>query len=136
MMTGQFPGGEPGMPIDYSAMTVLVVEDDALIRMHGVDILRDGGFQVLEAANADDALVILGDGADVHLLFSDIDMPGSMDGMDLARVVCERWPSIHLLLTSGQHGLQDGDAPGRACFVRKPWSTQALLDRVRDMVEA
>ncbi|MFS2108089.1 response regulator [Sphingomonas sp. Sphisp140] len=123
------------MSIDHGAMTVLVVEDDALIRMHGVDILGDGGFHVLEAANADDALVILSDRADVQLLFSDIDMPGSMDGLNLARVVCERWPSIHLLLTSGQHGLQDGDVPGTARFVRKPWSSQGLLDRVRDMVK-
>jgi CheY-like chemotaxis protein len=135
-MAGHFPGGEPGMSIDHPAMTVLVVEDDALIRMHGADILGDGGFHVLEAANADDALVILSDGADVQLLFSDIDMPGSMDGLNLARVVCERWPSIHLLLTSGQHGLQDDDVPGRARFVRKPWSSQALLDRVREMVKA
>lgn len=134
-MAGHFPGGEPGMSIDHGAMTVLVVEDDALIRMHGVDILGDGGFHVLEAANADDALVILSDGADVQLLFSDIDMPGSMDGLNLARVVCERWPSIHLLLTSGQHGLQNGDVPGTARFVRKPWSSQGLLDRVRDMVK-
>ncbi|OJY51507.1 MAG: hypothetical protein BGP17_13760 [Sphingomonas sp. 67-41] len=121
--------------MDHGAMTILVVEDDVLIRMHGVDILGDGGFHVLEAANADDALVILSNGADVQLLFSDIDMPGSMDGLNLARVVCERWPSIHLLLTSGQHGLQDGDVPGAARFVRKPWSSQGLLDRVRDMVK-
>ncbi|NML04157.1 response regulator [Sphingomonas sp. G-3-2-10] len=120
--------------MDDAKMTVLVVEDDALIRMHGVDILGDGGFHVLEAGNADDALVILSDGADVQLLFSDIDMPGSMNGLNLARVVCDRWPAIHLLLTSGQHGRLDGDLPGRARLVRKPWSSQSLLDRVRDMV--
>lgn len=91
------------MPQDEVKTRILVVEDETLIRMVGAEILEDAGFDVLEAADADEALRILQAHDDVLLLFSDVDMPGSMDGLDLARVVHERWPDIRLLLTSGRH---------------------------------
>ncbi|HTU12142.1 MAG TPA: response regulator [Allosphingosinicella sp.] len=112
-------------------MTILIVEDEALVRMHGIDILEEAGFDVLEAADADEALVILGNGQ-VHVLFSDIDMPGSMDGLDLARIVCRRWPEVQLLLTSGHHRLQEADIPGSGKFVRKPWTADSLIGHVRE----
>lgn len=111
--------------------TVLVVEDDTLVRMHGADILEDAGYDVLEAVDADQALAILTEHQDVHLLFSDVDMPGKMDGLDLARLVHERWPRIHLLLTSGHHPLQHADLPGSGRFIRKPWSSEVLIERIR-----
>ncbi|MGF7151872.1 DNA-binding NtrC family response regulator [Sphingomonas zeicaulis] len=135
-MTGQFPGGEPGMSNAITILTVLVVEDDVLVRMHGIDILEEAGFHVIEADNADDALTILNDGALVHLLFSDIDMPGSLDGLGLAQLVHIRWPLLPLLLTSGHHRLADDDTPKGAKFVRKPWSSDALLSHVRQLVAA
>jgi DNA-binding NtrC family response regulator len=135
-MTGHFPGGEPEMSNSFTILSVLVVEDDALVRMHGMDILEDAGFNVLEASNADDALVILTGGAKVHLLLSDVDMPGSIDGVGLARVVHERWPEVHLLLTSGHHRLADADLPSTGRFVRKPWTAESLLGQVRALVEA
>lgn len=119
------------MPNANVIATVLVVEDDTLVRMHGTDILEDAGYRVLEAANADEALAILSGQRDVHVLFSDVDMPGSMDGLDLARLVHERWPHIHLLLTSGHHAVQGSDLPDRGKFVRKPWSSEMLVDRIR-----
>lgn len=117
-------------------LTVLVVEDDALVRMYGVDIFEEAGFNVLEAGNADDALMILSDGTEVHLVFSDVDMPGSMDGVGLARIVHERWPLIRLLLTSGHHRPLDGDLPESSKFVRKPWTSESLLCQVRNLVQA
>jgi len=113
---------------------VLVVEDDTLIRMLGVDILEDAGFAVLEAANADEAVAILGQHDDVRLLFSDIDMPGSMDGVDLARLVHERWPTIRLLLTSGHHRLPNSAVPDDGKFVRKPWTSEMLVGKIREML--
>lgn len=124
------------MPDQCDAMTVLVVEDDALVRMHGVGIFEDAGFRVLDADSADEALVILGDGGPIDLLFSDVDMPGSMDGMALARLVHERWPMTHLLITSGHHRIRDEDVPGCGKFVRKPWRAASLVDEARTLMLA
>lgn len=122
------------MPNTNPISTVLVVEDDTLVRMHGTDILEEAGYEVLEASNADEALAILTQQVDVHLLFSDVDMPGTMDGIELAQLVYERWPHIHLLLTSGHHRLQDSHVPGDGQFVRKPWTSDALVERIRGFV--
>jgi len=124
------------MPNTKVIRTVLVVEDDTLVRMYGTDILEDAGYEVLEATNADEALAILSEQRDVHVLFSDVDMPGSMDGLDLAHVVHERWPHIHLLLTSGHHPVQGSDLPNRGKFVRKPWSSEVLVERIRGFLPA
>ena len=124
------------MPDTNVMTTILVVEDDTLVRMHGTDILEDAGYEVLEAANADEALAILNEQQDVHVLFSDVDMPGSMDGLDLARLVHKRWPHIHLLLTSGHHPVQSADLPDRGKFVRKPWSSEVLVERIQGFLHA
>ena len=110
--------------------TILVVEDDALVRMHGIDLLEEAGFDVLEACNADDAMIILDGLDDVHLVFSDVDMPGTMDGLALVRLVYARWPHIHLLLTSGHHHLDQSDLPRAGQFMRKPWPNGELVARV------
>lgn len=123
------------MPDTNFIATVLIVEDDTLVRMHGTDILEDAGYDVLEAANAQEALMILTERQDVHVLFSDVDMPGRMDGLDLARLVYERWPHIHLLLTSGHHSVQSADLPDRGKFVRKPWSSEVLVDRIQGFLQ-
>jgi DNA-binding NtrC family response regulator len=120
------------MPLSGTT-TILVVEDEALVRMHSVDIFESAGFDVIEAADADEAIVVLGRG-NVHLLFSDIDMPGSMDGLGLAQLVHERWPDVRLLLTSGHHRVQDSDVPGHGQFVRKPWMENTLVATVRGML--
>src|SRR3981081_3226503 len=90
---------------------VLVVEDEMMLRMRAVDIVEDAGFTPLEAVNADDALAILEARSDIELLFTDIQMPGSMDGLKLAYAVRERWPSIKIILVSGQLTLTDADKP-------------------------
>src|ERR1700694_5339722 len=81
---------------------VLVVEDEMMLRMRAVDIVEDAGFTAIEAVNADEALAILESRSDVDLLFTDIQMPGSMDGLRLAHAVHQRWPSIKIILVSGQ----------------------------------
>ena len=120
------------MPDGKTMITVLMVEDEPLVRMHGIGILEDAGFEVLEAANADEALAILRQHDHVRLLFSDIDMPGSMDGLELARLVHQRWPNIRLLLTSGHHNMQTAVLPDDGKFVRKPWTQNVLIEKVRD----
>lgn len=124
------------MPDADTAPIVLIVEDEDLVRMHGVAMLEDAGFLVIEAADADEALAILNRPESVHLLFSDIDMPGSMDGLDLARLVHERWPHIRLLLTSGFYQIDVANLPDAGVFVRKPWEKNGMVDRVRELLAA
>jgi two-component system, response regulator PdtaR len=116
--------------------TILVVEDDALVRMHGMVVLEEAGFTVLEAADADEALLILDGLIAVDLLFSDIDMPGSMNGLDLACLVHERWPCMHLMLTSGHHRLTPGQLPAAGKFLPKPWAQDVLVRQVRALLHA
>jgi CheY-like chemotaxis protein len=124
------------MPNADPKTTVLVVEDELLVRMHGVGILEDAGFIVLEAENADEAVAILDRHDEVRLLFSDVDMPGTMDGLELARMVHQRWPAIRLLLTSGHHHLQNATLPDDGQFVRKPWSEAILVNKVRSVLHS
>jgi CheY-like chemotaxis protein len=105
---------------------VLVVEDDELIRMHAADMVRDLGFETIEAANADDALVLLERCSDITAVFTDVQMPGSMDGLHLVAVVRDRWPPIALLVTSGQATPPDTALPRGARFVSKPYLSYQL----------
>src|SRR3977135_1357710 len=110
------------MAIEPSATkpTVLIVEDEMMLRMRAVDIVEDAGFTPLEAVNADDALALLESRSDIELLFTDIQMPGSMNGLKLAHAVHERWPSIKIILVSGQVTPAEGDRPINSRFFEKP----------------
>jgi DNA-binding NtrC family response regulator len=114
--------------------TILVVEDEALIRLHAAIMLEDDGFDVVEAENADAALKLLETRDDVRLLFTDIRMPGSCDGMDLARKVHARWPHILLVITSGHGRPTQAEIPDHGRFVGKPYREKDLLDEVRDLM--
>jgi two-component system, response regulator PdtaR len=114
--------------------TILVVEDEALLRMHAAGLLKENGFRVVEAANADAALKLLETRDDVRLLFTDIQMPGSCDGMDLARLVHARWPNILLVITSGQIKPAKAEIPDDGRFVGKPYRANELLGEVNDLM--
>ena len=90
---------------------VLVVEDEIVLRMRAVDIVEDAGFNAVEAVKADEAIAILESRSDISLLFSDIQMPGTMDGLKLAHAVHDRWPAIKIILVSGQVKPSDDDKP-------------------------
>ena len=112
---------------------VLVVEDEPLQRMHAVDIVEAAGFEVIEASNADHAVRILESRDDVRIVFTDIDMPGSMDGMKLAAAVRNRWPPIEIILTSGLYDVKRDEMPARSVFLRKPYMSDDLLATLRRM---
>jgi len=110
---------------------VLVVEDEALIRMSAVQMVEDAGFTVVEACNADEAIGILERQSDIRLVFTDINMSGSMDGLKLAHAIRNRWPPIHLIVASGLN-MQD-KLPAKGRFVRKPYTQEditAALDEL------
>jgi two-component sensor histidine kinase len=122
----------PG-PTD-SATNVLVVEDEMVLRMRAVDIVEDAGFTAVEAVNADEALSILESRSDISLLFSDIQMPGSMDGLKLAHAVHGRWPSIKIILVSGQIELSNIDKPAESRFFGKPLEVKRMIAELQEMV--
>ena len=115
-------------------MSILLVEDEALVRMLGADVLADGGFDVVEASNADEALSILESRSDFRALFTDIDMPGSMNGLELAHVVFERWPDMKILVVSGKVRPVEDELPPGGCFVDKPYRPADLLRELRHLL--
>jgi two-component system, response regulator PdtaR len=114
---------------------VLLVEDEPLVRMSAADDLQEAGFQVLEAANADVALAVLeARSGEVQVLFTDVDMPGSMDGLALAKSVQRRWPHISLLISSGYHRPHPRQLPDEGRFLPKPYHPEAVVRHIRELV--
>jgi two-component sensor histidine kinase/FixJ family two-component response regulator len=113
---------------------VLVVEDEMVLRMRAVDIVEDAGFTAVEAVSADEALAILESRSDISLLFSDIQMPGTMDGLKLAHAVHDRWPGIKIILVSGQIKLADEDKPTDSRFFGKPLEVKRMINELQEMV--
>ena len=119
----------------HRSPVVLLVEDEPLVRMAAADDLQDAGFHVLEAANADVALAVLESCSDdVQVLFTDIDMPGSMNGLDLAENVQQRWPHISLLISSAYHRPSPETLPDDGRFVPKPYCSDDVVQQIRDLV--
>ncbi len=116
-----------------SRHVVLIVEDEPLVRLMGADLLAEAGFEVLEAGNAGEALRILEATPEICVVFSDVEMPGSLDGLGLARKICRRWPRIGILLTSG-HCIRAETIPRESRFLAKPYDGQALIRRIEEIV--
>lgn len=116
--------------------TILVVEDEVLVRMVIADYLRDCGYRVIEAGNVQDALTVLQSSEPVHIVFSDVQMPGEMDGFGLARWVRQNQPRVKVLLTSGNAKAAQTatdlceDGPLEA----KPYQPQTVLDRIKRLL--
>ncbi len=118
----------------HRSPVVLLVEDEPLVRMAAADDLQEAGFHVLEAANADVALAVLESCSDdVQVLFTDVHMPGSRDGLELARCVHERWPAIELLIASGRLRLGPDEIPDNARFVSKPFEPTHLVRQLWEL---
>ena len=113
---------------------VLVVEDEMLLRMRAVDIVEDAGFVPVEAVSADEAMTILESRSDIAVLFTDIQMPGSMDGLKLAHMVRERWPPIGIILVSGQLRLGIAEIPADSRFFGKPLEAAEMIAQMQKMI--
>jgi CheY-like chemotaxis protein len=111
--------------------TVLVIEDEPLLRIDAVQTLKEAGYSTLEAGNADDAIVLLETREDIRVVFTDIQMPGSMDGLKLSWAIRDRWPPIELIITSGQKIPAAEDMPERVRFLAKPYDSARLVKAVR-----
>jgi DNA-binding NtrC family response regulator len=113
---------------------VLLVEDEPLVRLLGADVLSHAGYVVIEAENAAEAIKMLETTSNVSLLFTDVNMPGVLDGLDLAKVVHARWPAIRLLIVSGRDQPRMVELPSDGRFLQKPYDMQDMLGQVRKLL--
>ncbi len=116
------------------APVVLVVEDEWLLRLLAVELIEDAGFVALQAGNADEAIAILEHRMDVALVFTDVDMPGTMDGLKLAHAVRRRWPPIKIIIVSGKTRLSDAELPSDTRFFSKPYSAPGMIYELRSLI--
>ncbi|MCK1626820.1 response regulator [Bradyrhizobium sp. 160] len=116
-----------------SSPVILIVEDEFLLRMDSVEVLEHAGFEVISANIAEDAIAILSARSDIHVVFTDIQMPGSMDGLKLAQFVRDRWPPIKIVATSGHVHIQDTDLPAGSVFLHKPYRGAQVVAVLREL---
>ena len=114
---------------------MLVVEDDPILLLHSTDVIENAGFDVVEARNADEAIAILEKRVDIAIVFTDVEMPGTMDGLKLAHAVRKRWPPVHLILASGRTSPLAHELPEGSRFFAKPYNDAALVNALHDMAK-
>ena len=131
-----FPASALMMVLDHSGIpaVVLIVEDEMILRMRAVDMEEDAGYTPLEALDAAEAVAILESRSDVALMCTDIQMPGPVDGVGLAHAVHERWPTIRIIVVSGQLMLQNLDLPPHSRILGKPLNAGEVIAEMRDMI--
>jgi DNA-binding NtrC family response regulator len=113
---------------------VLVVEDEPMILMMAMEIIDDAGFEAIGASNADEAIEILEAYTSIKVVFTDVRMPGAINGIGLAQTVRKRWPDIQLIVTSGMRGSKDGMLPPGVRFFQKPYDPSQVIGAVRTMI--
>ena len=124
------------MVLDLSRIpaVVLVVEDEMMLRMRAVNMVEDAGYAPVEALDTDEAVSILESRSDIALMCTDIQMPGSMDGLGLAHAVHARWPSIKIIVVSGQLNPPSIDLPPCSRFFGKPLEPGQMIAQMRNMI--
>ena len=114
---------------------VLIVEDEFLVRVFAVDIAEEAGFSAVEAADADEAIRVLQNRPDIRVVLADIDLPGYLDGLELAQAIRHRWPPIQVVVTSGMMRPAADELPERSHFVPKPYDFSRLANLLRELGE-
>src|SRR3984957_13469532 len=124
--------GEPMRP----SVAVLIVEDEPLIRMGTVYLIQDAGFDVYEAGSDGAAIALLQLHKEIRLILTDVDMPGSMDGLKLAHYVRGRWPPVKIIVTSGHVKVTEDSLPAGALFMSKPYEPAEITHKIRELIAA
>jgi CheY-like chemotaxis protein len=114
-----------------SRPVVLIVEDEAVVRLMAVSLIEDAGFDAIEASSAAEAIPILENRSDIWVVFTDVQMPGSIDGIQLAHLISVRWPSIKIIAASGRLRLRDDDLPAGGRYLHKPYEVSDLIGILR-----
>lgn len=124
------------MTLTSQRPVVLIVEDEFLLRMNAAEMIEEAGYDVVEAGNADEAIAILEGRTDIRVVFTDIQMPGSMDGLKLAAAVKGRWPPIKIIATSGHYAIRESDLPEGGVFLQKPYSEAIIARAIHALIGA
>lgn len=120
-------------PIDMN--TILIVEDEAIIRFELIDLFEEEGYHVFDAENADQAITIMERHSSIRIVLTDIDMPGSMDGLKLAHFIRNRYPPTLLLIASGRVSVPEKHLPDHSVFLSKPFDPTRLLRTIDRMTQ-
>jgi CheY-like chemotaxis protein len=118
-----------------SPAVVLIVEDEALIRALGADVFSEAGFRVLEAGTGDEVLELLAAHAGIDVVFTDVHMRGSVDGIALAHTISEQWPNIGIIVVSGQMPTQAERLPKGTKVMRKPYAAEAAIRQALELIK-
>ncbi|MDP8996692.1 MAG: response regulator [Pseudomonadota bacterium] len=119
-----------------SSAVILVVEDHPIVRLNALDLVRDAGFEGIGAANADEAIRILEARSDVRLVFTDVEMPGTMDGFKLAHYIRDRWPPVHLIVVSGKAMPDQSGLPANTKFFPKPYNDNTIVEELTRLLSS
>lgn len=122
-----------GQSKPINSKTILIVEDEAIVRFELIDLFEEEGFHVYSAADAEEAIAILDQHGEVRVVLTDINMPGTMDGLKLARYVRNRFPPTLLLIASGRTRVPPADMPEHSAYFAKPFDPSALLRKIDEM---
>lgn len=122
--------------MSMSPSVVLVVEDNPLILMGALDLVAAAGFEGVGAKSADEAIALLEARADIRLVFTDVEMPGEIDGVKLAHYIRNRWPPIHLIVASGRTILEESQLPTGSSFYSKPYNNDTIVKEMTRMLVA
>ena len=114
---------------------VLVVEDEVIVRLYLAAVIEAAGFVAIEAFNADEAIELLMSRSDIRIVITDVNMPGSMDGLRLAHAVRDRWPPIEVIVISGKSRLNKEDLPVRGIFLSKPVDEARLSEALQNVLK-
>ena len=115
---------------------VLVVEDQTIILLSALDLVSRAGFEAVGAKSADEAIRILEARPDIRLVFTDVEMPGTMDGLKLAHYVRDRWPPIHLIVVSGKAIMDESRLPANTRFFSKPYNDNSIVEELTKLLAA
>jgi len=126
----------PEGTISVSAAVVLVVEDNPLILMNALVVVRTAGFEGVGAASSDEAIAILEARPDIRLVFTDVEMPGTLDGVKLTHDIRNRWPAVQLIVVSGKPIHQESPLPTGARFFSKPYANNTIVEVMVGMLTA
>jgi two-component system, response regulator PdtaR len=110
---------------------ILTVEDECLVSEYLGEVLEQAGYRVIATASADEAIAVLESRNDIRIVITDINMPGSMDGLKLAAAVKDRWPPIKIIITTGKTAPKSDELPADSQFVTKPYPPDRILTAVR-----
>ena len=115
---------------------ILVVEDHPIIRMNALDLVATAGFEGIGAANSDEAIAILENRPDIRLVFTDVEMPGTMDDLKLVHYIRSRWPKVHLIVASGKSIILENQLPSGSMFYPKPYEDDRIVEAMTKMLVA